>query len=388
MISTNLLNIEKDPYSEDRQLAAPKCFDEIDILRGIAILSVILIHVYMGVITQVSSLNALVITNMFIALFSGAFAVPLFIFVSGFSLSNKYSGSFSYSSFWEKRLKFIIPPYIIFSIFYLISSNGLNSIHPTFCLVLAQNCNGFLWFIPLIIQFYLLYPLIIRAYDYFNNTSKLKLLFGLALVLQILWDTITFGLPLGASIPFVSHLLYFLLGIYAARNYEHVKLNIINIKNSEIHELVLLSLVFTTLLTYIWLIRFNYIESYIKIPTLNFISTLCILLGFLALFMFILVLCIRASLYLTKTNSLYARVFVSFGCRSFGIYLVHAYLISILGMNIERFGFLGDNWSYYFLLFTMTALLSYLIVYLLNFVPHSELLIGTHKRFYEMPIQS
>jgi len=368
-------------------LAAPKWFDEVDILRGFGILAVILIHVCGGI--HESNLNALVITNMFIAMFSGAFAVPLFIFVSGFSLSNTYSGSFSYSSFWEKRLKFIIPPYIIFSIFYLISSNGLNSmhsLHTTFNLLLTQNSNGFLWFIPLIIQFYLLYPLIIRAYDYFNTISKLKALFGLALSLQILWDTITFGLPLGASIPFVSHLLYFLLGIYAARNYEHVKLNI---KNSKIYGLVLLSLVFTTLLTYIWLIRFNYIESYIKIPTLNFISTLSILLGFLALFMLILVLCIRASLYLTEVNNLFAYVFRSFGRRSFGIYLVHIYFISILlGKILENFGLSVSNWSYYFLLFTMTALLSYLVVYLLNFVPHSELLIGTHEKFYETPTQS
>ena len=151
MLPTNLLDMVEDPYSEDRQLAAPKWFDEVDILRGFGILAVILIHVCGGI--HESNLNALVITNMFIALFSGAFAVPLFIFVSGFSLSNKYSGSFSYSSFWEKRLKFIIPPYIIFSFFYLISSNGLNSmpsLHTTFNLVLTQNSYGFLWFIPLI----------------------------------------------------------------------------------------------------------------------------------------------------------------------------------------------------------------------------------------------
>ena len=371
MLPTYLLDMMEDPYSKDRQLAAPQWFDEVDILRGFGILAVILIHVC-GDIHE-SNLNAIVITNMFIAVFSGAFAVPLFIFVSGFSLSNKYSGSFSYSSFLKKRLKFIIPPYIIFSIFYLISSNE----HTTFYMVLTQNYNGFLWFIPLIIQFYLLYPLIIRAYDYFNNTSKLKLLFGLALALQMLWDIITFGQPIGASILFISHLSYFLLGIYTARNYELVKLTINNIKTSGIYELITLSLVFTTMLTYIWLIRFDYIDSYFKLNALYFILPLCL---FLTLFIFILVLCIRASLYLTEVNNLSAHVFRSFGRRSFGIYLVHIYFSSILlGKILENFGLSVSNWSYYFLLFTMTALLSYLVVYLMDFVPHSELLIGTHK---------
>lgn len=359
-------------------MAAPKWFDEVDNLRGFGIIAVILIHVCGGI--HESNLNALVITNMFIAVFSGAFAVPLFIFVSGFSLSNKYSGSFSYSSFLKKRLKFIMPPYIVFSLFYLICSNGLNSmhsLHTIFHMVLTQNYNGFLWFIPLIMQFYLLYPLIIRVYDYLNNTSKLKLLFGLALALQMSWDIITFGQPIGASILFISHLSYFLLGIYTARNYELVKLNIINIKNTIIYELITLSLVFTTMLTYIWLIRFDYIDSYFKLTALYFILPPSLLL---TLSIIILVLCIRASLYLTEVNNLYAYVFRSFGRRSFGIYLVHIYFIFILlGKILENFGLSVSNWSYYFLLFTMTSLLSYLVVYLMEFVPHSELLKGTHK---------
>ena len=182
------------------------------------------------------------------------------------------------------------------------------------------------------------------------------------------------------------HLSYFLLGIYTARNYELVKLNISNIKNTGIYELITLSLVFTTMLTYIWLIRFDYIDSYFKLNALYFILPICLLL---TLFIFILVLCIRASLYLTEVNNLSAYVFRSFGRSSFGIYLVHIYFIFILlGKILENVGLSVSNWSYYFLLFTMTALLSYLVVYLLNFVPHSELLIGTHERFYETPIQS
>lgn len=361
-------------------MATPKWFDEVDILRGFAILAVILIHVC-GTVTQVSSLNALVITNFFIAIFSFAFAVPLFVFVSGFSLSNKYYGSFSYSRFLRKRLNFIIPPYIIFSIFYSIVSNGFNSmssLHTTLNILLTQNYNGFLWFIPLIIQFYLLYPPIIRAYDYFNHVSKLKLLFGLAIAMQMLWNIITFGQPIGASIPFISHLLYFLLGIYTARNYEWVKLNILNIKKIYIYGVLALSLVFMTGLTYIWLIRFTYIDSYFKGTALYFILPICLLL---ALFIFILVLCIRASLYLTEAKNLSAHVFQSFGCRSLGIYLVHPYFIFILlPKSLENFGLSVYSGSYYVLLFTMAALLSYLVVYLLNFVPHSEFIIGTRKR--------
>jgi peptidoglycan/LPS O-acetylase OafA/YrhL len=323
----------------------------------------------------VASLNALVVILFFIDLYSYTFAVPLFIFCSGFVLSVKYTGSFSKFSFWKKRLRFILPPYIIFSIFYLVYDYGIYSVlslNTIPSMVLTQLSTTFLWFVPLIIQFYLLYPFLIRIYDYLNDQLKLKLLFALALAVQMLWNIITFVQPIGAAIPFVSHILYFLLGIYTAKNFKFITSRINKIK---IFKILVLSLIFMAPIVLIWLIRFNYIESSFKTTALYSIVPVCLMLP---LSLFILILCIRASLHLNKTDSFYARGFGSLGRLSFGMYLIHLLLISTLSNRLKNFGLTVNDWSYYLLLFLMTVLLSYLIVYLLNFVPHSEILIGTH----------
>lgn len=69
-----------------------KRIGEVDYLRGFAVLAVIAIHTSSN--SQILNLNLLLIVNLIIDVFSH-FAVPLFIFISGFVLSLNYRGLFS-----------------------------------------------------------------------------------------------------------------------------------------------------------------------------------------------------------------------------------------------------------------------------------------------------
>ena len=98
--------------------------EEIDILRGFAILAVIAIHTSTNV-SKITYLNNLVISNIIINVFS-QHGVPLFIFISGFVLSIKYYGIFPVTQFFKKRIRSIIPQHLIFSILYIAIFATLN----------------------------------------------------------------------------------------------------------------------------------------------------------------------------------------------------------------------------------------------------------------------
>jgi len=96
---------------------------EIDGLRGVAILAVIVIHSVAN-FSQIDTINKLLILNLVIDVFSH-FAVPLFIFISGYVLSSKYQQVTI--TYYIKRIKSVVLPYITFSFFYLFCSTLYNA---------------------------------------------------------------------------------------------------------------------------------------------------------------------------------------------------------------------------------------------------------------------
>jgi surface polysaccharide O-acyltransferase-like enzyme len=109
------------------------------------------------------------------------FAVPSFIFISGFVLSHNYNGPFSKKLFYKKRAKSILPQYMIFSIFYIIFDILLSSLNVNVYSVsilkvifdlLTANSYYHLWFFALIIQFYMFYPYLIEIYNKFVTNNR------------------------------------------------------------------------------------------------------------------------------------------------------------------------------------------------------------------------
>lgn len=145
---------------------------ELDYFRGFAILGVIAIHsfglpppsilnLYSGY--QDSPVNDLIRQ---IVLANMAFAIPLFILVSGIALAYNYYDKINIADFYRKRLLRIIPPYIFISLISIFSL-GLLGQMPSLGTIIFKLLTGTasdpLWFVALILQLYIIFPFIFIA---------------------------------------------------------------------------------------------------------------------------------------------------------------------------------------------------------------------------------
>ena len=194
----------------------------VDILRIIAILAVLLIHTT----TRTLEVSGYALTKIPWTLFLNQvarFAVPLFFMISGFVLELNYHLHESYLTYLQKRFSRIIVPYVFWSIIYyfFVYYKGRD---PNFFNALLQGDASYqLYFIPALLIFYLLFPLIHDFCNFLLNKWLLTL-FGLIQLLLLYCNYSVY--PLSIYYPVGIALLnfyVFLLGIVLARNQERFK---------------------------------------------------------------------------------------------------------------------------------------------------------------------
>ncbi len=370
--------------------------EEMDYLRGFAILAVIALHTSANY-TQIQNVNLLLIINVIIDVFTH-FAVPSFIFISGFVLALNYDGLFSKKSFYEKRAKSILPQYIIFSIFYILLNMVLSSMNGKanpvpistiiFDLLIAKS-SFHLWYVPLIFQFYILYPYIIKIYDKFADNNRTLHFIGIILMIQQIWivasdiaqtilDSTTYLyfedlFNSWLSLICLSHIFYFVLGIYIFKNYKEVKDQIIKAKKWVVPTILVMTGIVSLLL-----IKGSIIYGdYSKIPHSYFmVLSLIESIYFPLIYLIIL----NISLNLSTLKNKYSNIILSLGKCSFGIYLIHAFYMDIIVLIVyPHFGINGSQLIFYPALFISTALLSYISVNLIAHLPYSEIIIGINS---------
>jgi peptidoglycan/LPS O-acetylase OafA/YrhL len=138
---------------------------QLDLVRGSTFLLVIFCHV----LTNTNDEQMGVVTN---ALgMAGHFTRNSFFFLTGFVLmyGNYAKEDFSTWQFWSRRLKLVAIPYLIWSIVYwafgVVQTSGWSALPFSLSTLgdgLTWGTSGFhLYFIFVIIQFYLLFPLIL-----------------------------------------------------------------------------------------------------------------------------------------------------------------------------------------------------------------------------------
>ena len=192
------------------------------LIKGICILSVILLHVTSEFVRMNQS-GWLTITLAFANCLS-RFAVPLFVMLSAFYLSlnprNECAGSF-----YRRTLKFLVIPYFAYSLVYSIPTFLKNGdpllIVPN---LLTASAADHLWFGLLIIQLYLLHPFLSRWYRACKHRGVLlisafslqiaSMSFSFALFRNPDLHTITGIAERLLSLLFVSNIGYFLAGYY------------------------------------------------------------------------------------------------------------------------------------------------------------------------------
>lgn len=201
----------------------------IDFLRILSMFGVILIHVTSTYIYNESHYHVLGMNPAFFLNQAARFSVPLFLLLSGFSLGIGQKQE-SYPSFLKRRCSRILLPYVVWTLLYELSNCGFDFQawlsrlgHPLWLLqeFLTGQAAPHLYFIPIIFQFYLLYPLLLRWVDRRPLQSVTW-----ALSVTLLFQGIYYLQSLGLIPGFQNHYLwrafpvwifYFVLGMALQR---------------------------------------------------------------------------------------------------------------------------------------------------------------------------
>jgi surface polysaccharide O-acyltransferase-like enzyme len=194
----------------------------VDILRIISILAVIIIHTT----TRTLETSSYALTKIPWTLFLNQvarFAVPLFFMISGFVLELNYHLHESYLAYLQKRFSRIIIPYIFWSAIYYFFVYYKGRDPNLFNALLQGNASYQLYFIPALLIFYLLFPLIHNFCEFLINKWAL-LIFGLLQLLILYYQYDIRPLPIYYPVGIALMNFYvFILGIVLARNQQRFK---------------------------------------------------------------------------------------------------------------------------------------------------------------------
>lgn len=188
----------------------------LDILRIISILAVVLIHTTTRTI-EASSNNLDQFTFTLFLNQTARFAVPVFFFISGFALELNYHLHQNYWAYLKKRVGKIFLPYLFWSLFYMLFVYPQNiSYLPNF--LLTGNASYQLYFIPALLIFYVLFPLLRKIHKY-----SLYSIFLLQIILLYI-DYYLYPLPFPYVISVaLLNIFFFIYGIFS--RYQSIKLS-------------------------------------------------------------------------------------------------------------------------------------------------------------------
>lgn len=191
----------------------------LDLLKVVACILVVVIHVTAAGVVGYQPGSKLQQISVLLNSFS-QFAVPAFLFASGYGLSARFKGIPRVDGvlrFWGKRIETVLLPYLIWSLIYLLVQQRFLGI----CygawgmleMILSGGAFYHLYFMVVLIQFYLVFPLLLLVRRRFANYN-VDVFIMLALFL-------VYGLWLKRYVPmsdrfFMSYLPFFYAGMVVA----------------------------------------------------------------------------------------------------------------------------------------------------------------------------
>lgn len=316
---------------------------ELEIARAFGIMAVVMIHATSAAYARYDHQSAIYPLYVFLNIFS-KFAVPVFIFLSGFVLFyNYYDKSFTAKTiiaFYKKRISKIVIPFLLFSVFYYgftkVASYGFSDIQTfigyfTSKLFLKDLIIGktytHLYFVVIIIQFYVIAPFMLYAVKRFPSLGKHIVWIGLLIQWLFIFKLAPeLSLKNRGSYCF-TYMFYFTAGAFIGIYY--IKLvHWINItKQNRTPRKVLAWVILWTLfiaasLTEVYV--YYYLQLHKKLllsgSQLEFIDELrCVLAS---------ILLIQLSIWIySKWSASFVKVLIHLGASSFAIYLMHPALL-------------------------------------------------------------
>jgi probable poly-beta-1,6-N-acetyl-D-glucosamine export protein len=140
----------------------------LDIVRGLGMIGIVLIHVHSYFTFFHNPHETVQIFTLNLANLS-RFSVPVFIFSAGYFCRNK-----SFLNFWKPKLFTIFIPYFLASLVgYFVKYNNYDLLDFFYRILFGSVFTPF-YFIPLLMQFYLLYYVLVR---HFTANGRISFLF-------------------------------------------------------------------------------------------------------------------------------------------------------------------------------------------------------------------
>jgi surface polysaccharide O-acyltransferase-like enzyme len=327
----------------------------LDSIRALAIFAVIGLHVigfsFYSFPRFSPSWNLLLVLDQIFR-----FAVPSFVAISGYVLASKYAhADFVFSIFFKKRILRILPLYFFFSftIFYytrFLYPEPVGAI-PLWKIIFLGKADYHLYFVSMIFQFYLLFPVFLF---FFNKFRKPFIIFALALQMVVyLISTMSmekifdFGFIFGDQQQYVffgTWIFYFVLGMLFAK---------VRFDDDKTAKLAKISLFFV-----IFGLFFMFFDAYrLFLATGNLITSLrsTRLPAFIYTSGFVILFLLKHEL-INKFLGRFSKWLIYFGRESFTAYLVHTLVLRILLLRFEVKNLFGV-----FLLFVATLTLSFIV---------------------------
>ena len=189
-------------------------------LRAFAIAAVILIHSTMHFTNLTTGFFSTLSLNVL-----AQFAVPCFFFISGFALTKSFKPDEDILLFYKKRFRRVLPMYLLacflYGLFFHAGTFGPISYIRS---VIFGSAAYHLWFMPVLFQFYLIFPfllaLIIKAETRFTSVKLVAIAFAVQIMGQVVLKNIMAGNDLVELIGnrlCLYYLGYFTLGMVVAR---------------------------------------------------------------------------------------------------------------------------------------------------------------------------
>lgn len=369
-----------------------KKIEEIQWLRGVAFLAVVLQHAiaHYSIVPEARFEDGAI---MVLLLLAAKFAVPVFIFITGMVLFYNYDQQISYGSFVLKRFQDIAVPYALWSLIYvLVKPDGLEILWKLPQMLLTGKASYHLWYIVMVLQFYLLFPIIRPGVRWLSERIRgwrgVAVLIGLGLLyIGLTTQVSTIGQWMKAwQVPvltdwftvyadrnFIFYFFYFALGAAAGLHVQQWRDFVLKFK----------AVYWTT-----FLLLFGYF-SYISVANLEQGGELHINFNHLFLVKPLMAVFLISSILVFYQLAIFGsgrdrlkmtRMMVALGCYSYGAYLAHALMLKV-SYWFDAWFFAG--WSVVIRIlasFAISAGLSFLTMYCISMIPLGKWFGGVSSR--------
>lgn len=208
---------------------------QLDIVRALAILGVLHVHSSSFAAGEQALQSPYYYWLNWINIFF-KFGTPSFIFLSSFVLFYNYYGRpvsrSLITTFYRRRLKYILLPYLLASMGYYaltlyvngrLTQNFGDNLYGFFGVLLSGSAYAHLYFVFISIQFYLLFPLMLKLFQSSRFLVKWAIPLGFALQWGfIFWNKYQLHIVEKGSLA-ISYLAYYMMGAFMAIHFEQLK---------------------------------------------------------------------------------------------------------------------------------------------------------------------